>query len=146
MKLGGVEVSETVCRLFYRSRLAEVTRESLSVVSLVLARIRHVGRAVYQSGHRWIRSGFGDDGAAITVSHQNAWSILHSEDALRRRHIFFKRCLRFLNDADVISILDENVVNAFPAGTICPGAVNQNNIPNARRFVLRRKGAAGQEQ
>lgn len=68
-----------------------------------------------------------------------------SKDALRSRHIFFKGRLWLLNDADVISILDENVVNAFPAGTICPGAVSQNNIPNARRFVLRRKGAVGQD-
>jgi hypothetical protein len=30
-----------------------------------------------------------------------------------------------LDDADVVPILDENVVNALPAGTICPGAVNQ---------------------
>src|SRR5437868_4571368 len=46
MKLRGVEVSETVCRFLYRSRLAEVTRESLSVVSLVLSSVRHVGRDV----------------------------------------------------------------------------------------------------
>src|SRR6266487_6620016 len=30
MKLCGVEVSETVCRLLYRSRLAEIAREALS--------------------------------------------------------------------------------------------------------------------
>jgi hypothetical protein len=33
--------------------------------------------------------------------------------------------LQFLDDADVVSIPDENVVNALPAGTICPYAVNQ---------------------
>jgi hypothetical protein len=32
MKLHGVEISETVCRLFDRSRLAEVAGKSLSVV------------------------------------------------------------------------------------------------------------------
>src|SRR6266478_4136342 len=37
MKLRGVEVSETVCRLLYRSRLAEVTWESFSIVSLILS-------------------------------------------------------------------------------------------------------------
>src|SRR6266478_9540803 len=46
MKLRGVEVSETVCRLFYRSRLAQVTWEAFSVVSLVLSIIWHVGRDV----------------------------------------------------------------------------------------------------
>jgi uncharacterized protein YbjT (DUF2867 family) len=38
--------------------------------------------------------------------------------------------------ADVITILHENVVHAPPAGAIRPGAVNQNDIPNARHFVL----------
>src|SRR6266404_2151788 len=37
MKLRGVQVSETVCRLLYCSRLAQVTWESLSVVSFILA-------------------------------------------------------------------------------------------------------------
>ena len=52
-------------------------------------------------------------GAAITVSHKNAWAILQSEDALGRRHIFFKRCLRLLDDTYLVTILDQNVVNAF---------------------------------
>src|SRR6202040_1558124 len=42
MELRGVEVSETVGCLLYRTRLAEVTRKAPSVVSLVLSRIRHV--------------------------------------------------------------------------------------------------------
>src|SRR6267142_306890 len=137
MKLHGVEVSETVCCLLDRSRLAEVTREALSVVGLVLSRIWHVGRDVYQSCDRWIRSRFGDYGAAITVSHKNAWSILQSKDALRRRHIFLERCLRLLDDTHLVTILDENVVNAFPTRTICPGTVNEDNIPNPMLFVLR---------
>ena len=137
MKLRGVEVSETVCRLLYRSRLAEVTWEALSVVSLILSSIWHVGRDVHQTGNRWIRPRFGNYGSPIAVSDKNARSILQSEDALRGSHIFFKRCLRLLDDADVVAILDKNVVNAFPAGTICPGTVNQNNIPNAMLFVLR---------
>ncbi len=47
MKLCGVKVNETVSRLLYRSRLAEVTWETLSVVSLILSSIRHVGRDVH---------------------------------------------------------------------------------------------------
>jgi len=63
MKLGGVEVSETVCRLLYRTRLAEVTWEALSVVSLVLSSVWHVRRDVHQAGNRWIRPRFGDYGS-----------------------------------------------------------------------------------
>src|SRR6266404_7808691 len=114
MKLHGVEVSETVGRFLYRRRLAEVTWEALSIVGFILSSIRHVGRDVYQSGNRWIRSRFGDYGAAITMSHKNAWSILQSEDALRRRHILFERCLRLLDDTYLVTVLGENVVNAFP--------------------------------
>jgi hypothetical protein len=51
MKLRGVEVSETVCRLLYRGRLAQVTWEALSVVSLVLSSVCHVDRDVHQAGY-----------------------------------------------------------------------------------------------
>src|ERR1700682_3044045 len=100
MKLRGVEVSETVCRLLNRSRLAEVTGEALSVVSLILASIWHVGRDIHQSGNRWIRPGFSNYGSPITVSDKNARSILLSEDSLRGSHIFFKGRLRLLDDAN----------------------------------------------
>ena len=137
MKLRGVEVGETVCGLLYRRRLAEVAGETLSVVCLILSGVWHVGRDVHQSGNRWIRSRFGNYGSPVAVSDKNARSILLSQDAFCGSHIFFKGRLRLLDDADVVAILDKNVVNAFPAGTIRPGAVNQNNIPNAMRFGLR---------
>src|SRR5260370_16333655 len=146
MKLRGIEVSEPVCRLVYRRRLAEVTWEALSVVSLVLSRVWHVGRNVYQTNNRWVRSGFGDYGSPITMSNKNAWSILLSEDALRSSDIFFKGRLRLLNDADVEAIFNQNVVNAFPTRTICPGAVNEDNIPHTTFFALCRERAAGQQQ
>src|SRR5437868_5154549 len=114
MKLRRVEVSKTVRCLLYRVGFAEVAWKALSIVGLILSRIWHVGRDVYQSGNRRIRSRFGDYGAAITVSNQNAWSILQSEDALRGRHIFFERCLRLLDDTYLVPILDQNVVNTFP--------------------------------
>src|SRR6266481_7623862 len=136
MKLRRVEVSETVRRLLYRTRLAEVTWETFSVVSLILARIRHVGRDVDQTGNRWIGPGFSNYRSPVAVSDKNAWSALLGENALRCGHIVFKGGLRLLHDADVVAILDQNLVNAFPAGTICPCAVNQNNVPNAMLFVL----------
>jgi hypothetical protein len=52
-------------------------------------------------------------------------------------HIVFKGGLRLLDDADVVAILDQNLVNAFPTGTICPGTVNENDIPNAMLYGLR---------
>src|SRR5713101_7419465 len=137
VKLRGVEVGETVCRLLYRSRLAEVTWEALSVVSLILSRVWHVSRDVHQAGNRWIRARFGNYGSPVAVRDKNARPILLSEDALRGRHVFFKGRLRLLGDADVVSILDKDFVHAFPARTIYPGPVNQNNIPNAMLGVRR---------
>jgi hypothetical protein len=60
-----------------------------------------------------------------------------SEESLRGSDIFFKGRLRLLNEADFVAILDKNVVDAFPARAIRPGAVDQNNIPNAMLLVLR---------
>jgi hypothetical protein len=71
------------------------------------------------------------------VRDKNARSVLKSEGAFGGSHIVFKRSFRFLDDTDVVAVFDEDVVNAFPAGTIRPGTVNQNNIPNAMLLVLR---------
>ena len=70
------------------------------------------------------------------MSDENARPILESKDALGSGNIAFKRRLRLLNDADVVTILDKNVVNAPPAGAIRPGTVNQNNIPDAMFFIV----------
>jgi len=76
MKLRGVKVSETVSRLLYRSRLAEVTGETPSVVRLILSCIWHVGRDIHQTGDRWIRPRFGNYRSPIAVTDKNARSIL----------------------------------------------------------------------
>jgi len=76
-------------------------------------------------------AGFGNYGSPIAMTDKNARSVLLSEDALGGSDIFFKRSFRFLDDADVVAILDKDVVNAFPARAIGPCAVDQNNIPNA---------------
>src|SRR4029077_6050151 len=106
MKLRGIEVSETVCGLFNCGRLAEVTGKAFPVVSFILPCIWHVGCDIYQTDKWCSRPGFSNDRSAITMSHKNAWAILLCEDALRGSHIFFKGCLRLLDDAHVVSILD----------------------------------------
>src|SRR6266404_2247631 len=136
MKLRRIEVSESVCRLLYSRRLTKVAGETLSVISLILSNIWHMSRDVDQTGNGWIVPGFSNYHSPVAVSNKNARSILLSKDALCGGHIFFKGRLRLLDDADVVAILDENLIHAFPAGTICPGTVNQNNIPNALLFAL----------
>ena len=71
------------------------------------------------------------------MTDKNARSILLSKDMLGGGHVVCKRSFRLLDDADIVAVLDENVVYAFPTRTISPGAVDQNNIPNAILFVLR---------
>src|ERR1700722_8283084 len=137
MKLRGIQVSEAVCRLLYRTRLAEVAREALPVVRLVFSSVWHVGCDVHQSDNRWIHPSFRNYGSPITVRDKNAPPVLKSERPLGGSHVFSERRLRLFNDADVVAILRKNVVNALPAGTICPGTMNQNNIPNAMFVVLR---------
>jgi hypothetical protein len=92
---------------------------------------------IYQANNRWIRARFRNYGSPIAVRDKDARSVLQCEDTLYSGHIILEGRLRLLHDADVEAIFDENVVNALPARTICPGAVNQNNIPNAMLLVLR---------
>jgi len=62
------------------------------------------------------------------MSDKNARSILLSNDALRSGDIFFKGRLRLLDNADVVAILEKNVVNALPARTLCPGAMYEYDV------------------
>src|SRR6267154_3063528 len=104
MELGGIEVRETICRLLYRTRLAEVTREALSVVRFVLSSVGHVRCNVHQSGDRWVRARFGNYGSPIAVRYKDARSVLQCEDTLHGTYIVLEGRLWLLDDADVEAI------------------------------------------
>jgi len=70
------------------------------------------------------------------MSDKNAWSILQSEGALGGGDVVFKGGFRLLDDADVVAVFDEDVVDALPARTIRPSAVDRNNIANSMLFVV----------
>src|SRR3981081_2188477 len=110
MELGGIEVCEAICRLLYRTRLAEVTREALSVVRFVLSSVWHVRCNVHQSGNRWIRARFCNYGSPIAVRDKDARSVLQCEDTLYGGHIILEGRLWLLDDADFEAIPDKNVV------------------------------------
>src|SRR6267154_4638389 len=128
MKLGGIEVRETICRLLYRTRLAEVTREALSVVRFVLSSVWHVRCNIHQSSNGWIRARFGNYGSPITVRDKDARSVLQCEDTLHGGHIIPKGRFRLLDDADFETILDKVVVNAPPTRTVRPSTVDEDDI------------------
>src|SRR6266404_5640826 len=145
VKLGGVEICETIRSLLYCTRFAEVTGEALSVVRLILSSIWHVSCDVHQTGNGRIRSSLGNYGSPVAVSDKNARSILQSKDPLGGSHVFFERGFRLLDDADLVTVLSQNVGDAFPPRAICPSAMNQNNIANAMFFVLRCQRATSQQ-
>ena len=144
MKLRGVDVCEAVCCFLNRAGLGEVAWETLSVCGLVFSGVGHVRGDVHQAGHGWVVPGFGDYGASITVSDEDARAVLQSEDALGGGDVVFEGRLRFLDHGDVVAVLNEDVVHASPAGAVGPGAVNQNDILNTI-FVLRRERGAGEQ-
>ena len=88
MKLRGIEVSKTVRRLSYRIGFAEITWKALSVLSLTLSCIWHVGRDVNQCHNLRIVRGFGDYGPTIAVCYNNARSVLLSDQPFRRDYVF----------------------------------------------------------
>ena len=91
---------------------------------------------VHQPSDGRIGTCLGDDRSALTVSHEDARAtLLKSENALSSGNIIFKGRFWFLHDADVVTVLHQNVVNTFPTRAVCPSSVNQNNIPNSLRFV-----------
>ena len=57
-----------------------------------------------------------------------ARSVLQCENPLHRGHIILEGRLRLLDDADIEAVLDKNVVDAFPARTVRPDAVNEDDI------------------
>src|ERR1700733_3129516 len=118
MELGGIEVREAICRLLYRTRLAEVTREALSVVRFILSSVWHVGCNIDQSGNGWIRACFCDYGSPLAVCDKDGRSVLQCEDTLYGGHIILEGRLGLLDDADLEAIPDKAVVNTPPARTV----------------------------
>src|SRR5580704_10613266 len=137
MKLCRVDVCETVRCFLYGARLGQIARKAISVLGLFLTGIRHVGRDIHQADDRWIVARFGNDGSSIAMGDKNAWSILQSEDTFGGGNIVFKGRFGLLNDAYLETVFDKDVVNAFPAGTICPSSMHQNNILDATLGSLR---------
>src|SRR5208337_4758919 len=82
---------------------------------------------VDQAFDAWVVAGFGDDGAAVRMSHENNGAFLLGDYAFGRGHVVGQRGGRILHDADAIAVLLEDLVDAFPARSIDESAVNQNN-------------------
>src|SRR6185436_6978643 len=69
-----------------------------------------------------------DHHAAVRVTDQDRRTYLLIEDQIGRGHVALQRNGRILDDADVETVLLEDVVEASPARAVNEGAVNQNDV------------------
>jgi len=80
-----------------------------------------MGRDIHQADNRWIGARFRNYGSSVAMDRQEcmvhpaglAYAFVAATSSL-------KDVSGLLDDADVVAVLDKNVVHAFPAGTICP--------------------------
>src|SRR5258705_2781227 len=116
VEVRGVEVGEAVVRLLYRSFLLRGGAGHVLLLSkgaLVLSDVGSVRSDVHKSDDIRMDAGLGDDRAAVAVTDEDARTFLQIEDTLSRRNVIFQRGQRFLNDADVVAVLNQSFVNWF---------------------------------
>jgi hypothetical protein len=92
-----------------------------------LALVRGERRDVDEPRDFRVGAGFGDDNAAVGMTDQH-----HRPLRLRDRepgggHIVGQGGRRVLNDADVVTVLLQDVVDAFPAGAVDKAAVHEDD-------------------
>ena len=75
-----------------------------------------------------IGAGLGDDRAAIAVADEHGRTGLAVEDAVGGGDVIRQRSLRFLDDADAVAVLAEDIGDAPPARTVGEGAVDEDDV------------------
>lgn len=138
VELRGIDVGEAVGSFLDGAGFGEIAGEALAVGGFGFAGVWHVRGDVDESDHRRVDAGFSDYGAAIAVGDEDGGSVLEVQDALGRGDVIFEGGFGFLDHGDVVAVFGEDVVDGAPAGGVGPSAVNQNDIFNAGRFLLRR--------
>ncbi len=92
-----------------------------------LALIRGKRRDVDQPFDLRTRAGFGDDDTAVGMTDQYDRPLRLRDREARGRHIVSQRCRWILNDADVVTVLLQNVVDAFPTCAVDKAAVDEDD-------------------
>src|SRR6266436_494121 len=123
-----IEIRVAVRCFLDRVRLARGTRKALSVRCLGLTRVRCVRRDKDEPDDMRVGSGLRNDGATIAVCDQDARAWLQVDDPLGRGHIVLQRGQWLLNEADVIAVPYEDLVDRLPTGAINPGTVNEDDV------------------
>jgi len=111
-----------------------------------LALVGGEGGDVDEAGDVVVRPGLGDDDAAVGVADEERRAVHLVEHLLGGGDVAVERDRRVLDDADVESVLREEVVDAFPAGAVHEAAVNQGHVAHVSHgelpFVGRSRGHA----
>ena len=79
-----------------------------------------------------VGASLGDDSPAVAVANQDARAWLAIKDTLGRGDILLQRGQRLLDNGDAVSVLDQNVVDRFPARAIGEGAVHHHDVLDRR--------------
>ena len=101
-----------------------------------LAFVRSEGGDVDESRDFGMPARLSDHQAAVRVTDQDRRTYLLIEDQIGRGHVALQRNGRILDDADVETVLLEDVVEASPARAVDEGAVNQNDVVDPSHGML----------
>ena len=83
-----------------------------------LALVRRERRDIDERRHIGVSASPADYCPAVGVADKNDRFALRVDDALGRGHVAFERQRRILDDADLVTVLPQDVVDAPPAGPI----------------------------
>jgi hypothetical protein len=125
-----IDVRVAVRRLL--DRVSTRRRISLAVPGLGLALVRRMSGDVDEGGHVRVDARLGDHGSAVAMTDEDAGPILLVQDALGRGHILIQAGERVLDDRNVVTVPNEDVVNRPPTGAVDEGAVDEQDILHRR--------------
>jgi len=83
-----------------------------------------------QAYNVWMIAGFGNNGAAITVAHENYRPAHGVDGGLRVLLVIGVRGLGGLRHRHLVSIILEDVSDGFPAGAVGECSMHQNHVLN----------------
>src|SRR6185295_7853794 len=109
-------------------RLGSVLGETFDQGVYRLTLVRREPRDVDERRHVGVVSSLGDHGSAVGMSHKDHRFALRVDDALGRIRVALERERRILDDADLVTVLLQLVVDALPAGAVDKTSVNEDNV------------------
>src|ERR1700722_10127907 len=106
--------------------------ELLAVGALSFTFLRRVRRDVNQGDDMGVSASLCDHGPAVAVPNQDARARLAIKDTLGRGDILRQRSQWLLYKCDVVPVLHQNVVHAFPARAVDKGTMHQHDVLDRR--------------